>query len=421
MRNITIFLLIILSQMSVYAQQNVHMFVRDSTHFDLQELNGKMGLVEGSEILVPHKYDAVFPSVEGEYSFIVNEGLLGVYDHVAQKEFIYSNRYDEIQTLPATNGGYIIILKGEKYNALNTLKRILIERQEDNTITQKEVGNFSDAISIRNGDYTNGIQRVNDHDYIHHSTHVSWEEVYGGEHGEEEVRYRFNKVFQQSGIYSVKKNMFVVTPEFSEIYMPYYKGKIHPRADYIYVKQFNLNVFLDEDWRNIEFKDEDEYLYKGLVTPFDYNLVLPPQSHYIYVATTGEYFLEVDPDDKVFDIFNKQGESIFQIVVEDYSPWTVSVLENRVFLGYPTPEMNEEEMRVSEYYIYTRDGKLLAKETMLLELPSDPNDNVAYAGILPTLRIVMTSCGVFMTLWKRNTSFLTNTPACTVISSRTTY
>ncbi|WOK08991.1 hypothetical protein RT717_10130 [Imperialibacter roseus] len=345
------------SNHSMKAQTSTLLLDYNGKNYTLAKANGKYELT-GDDGRIAGGYNLVLPALQPEFSFIVKNGLIGLFDNVAQKEVIFARDYPALELYPLNESEYCLYFLTNTGYGLQMKESFVLTRNADNTITINSPATEDPSVP-EIGFYRNGIEKIDDTHYTHHFSHVSWGKDYGPQWGEHEVKFKLEHGIQKSGVFSTTENKFVVPNSFAEIEVPRFDIENPLSAQYIRVAQVTGTDDLEGDWSlsGDELKDPVERFRYGFYSP-SYNLVIYPQPAQLYPIINGGFYKTRGSDNEPLELYQADGQELLTVENFTYNVTTIIQASEKVYVGTMGDQMNMEEMQVYHYFVYNKDGKL---------------------------------------------------------------
>jgi hypothetical protein len=332
----------------------------------LVEKDGKLGLnsKRGGEI-VPTKYDLVLPALQNEFSFIVKEGMLGLYDNIAHKELIVVEYYDIMRLHSVDENVWILHYNKDPEYFLTDNRKYMITKELDGSIQIQLVRRtaYDKSLSYHNNF---GLQKLDSLHYIHLYTHVETEKD-SINLLDNTYNVLLEETIQKTGLFSLNEKVFVIPPEYYEIELLWDMDSFELPIYYPFynVMQLDKTTFDKKNKNYQAIKPYDELLYTGLFN-MDFKLVVAPQSAIYYPLRYGGFYRW--NNDSLY-VMNEKGEVNFKLGDVPENLYTVEVFNNKYYLAYnPCDDVNYEiNTNFCTYKIYNQKGEFLKEESLSIE------------------------------------------------------
>ncbi len=314
------------------------------------------------KIIVPVKYDLALPSVYPEFSFIVKDGNLGLYNNIGNVEVVMQTGYSEMDLF--VNEDHKTILVFTKTN--NSKEAFELKRSAEGIIelTKLPIPELEYPEEIMQD---NGLKKLDSDHYVHKFSNVKLE--INEDYIEEEIYdVLVKETFQKTGVFSVAQGKFIIPAEYLSIAFLTRKGLFYQtiKGGLIRTTQLDNNIF---DSTAVDFKTKLNYgdvtFLSGLYTS-DYISLIDPQPIHISPTNNGGYYTISKDSLKVFD---KEGEFVFLVPQLPKEFDSFEAIGGKFYLAaYTDWEINDEmESEFKNYFIYDTNGSLLAIENMNVE------------------------------------------------------
>lgn len=317
------------------------------------EKDGVKGLKsKKGELTVPVAYDLALPAIQEEFSFILKNGNLGLYDNIMQQEVVVEENQSIMNLYEGDNKKYLLVF-GEKYDDYTSKKVYYVLKRNGLNIIKpvKKTYEYINAdISIKNG-----LEKTENSKIIHQFSQIIYDEM---------EKISEEKSIQKTGVYSLELNKFVVKPQFLSIERSYI---YNPSERVVYYDYYSASQLTPEPTKKT---DHAAILY-GLYS-MDLQELVPPKTERTEPSSTGGYY-RISSNESLL-VFSKHGKLMLTLPNVNSEVISVDVVGDLFYLGFyyndggVNPEMR---MNLKDYHIYTKDGKLLQQEKFQIDFTFD--------------------------------------------------
>jgi len=356
---ITILFLFIVCDISVVAQKKISKLTNFAGRdYWIVEKNGLKGLKSKKEgIVVPVEYDLALPAVQPEFSFIIKNGNLGLYDNKMQKELVVEENHAIMNLYEGYDESTYVLVFGDVNDYFgNEPVYYILKRDSLDVITsvKEEYSDYNLLVKLENG-----LEKAGNSIIIHRFSLILSNK---DSDGNEEVNSR--KSIQKTGVYSLDLNKFIVPSEFVNFYQSFDYDAYESIAYY----DFYQAVKIDSDLEFIAGYGPQLYSLYSM----DFKELVAPKPEISWPMQDGGFFRRTQTDSLV--VFSDKGELILSIPDVKADPVSVNMVGDLVYLGnyYDDDYVNDEmNMNLKEYHIYTRKGELITTKKFDVDLSAD--------------------------------------------------
>jgi hypothetical protein len=319
----------------------------------LVEKNGLKGLKsKKGDMIVPVAYDLALPAVQDEFSYIIKNGNLGLYDNIMQLEIVIEENQTIVNLYEGEDKSYLLVF-GKRDNYYSD-KRIyyILKRNGLNVIkpVKKSYEYINSDKSIKNG-----LEKTKNSKIIHQFSQLIYDET---------GKFSREKSIQKTGVYSLELNKFIVNPQFLSIERSI---GLDLSEHLTYYDYYEVSQLISES----KEKTGQFTIVYGL---YNLNLeeVVSPKPSRTIPSGSGGYF-RISPNNSLF-LFSAQGELICTLPNIKEVVASVNVVGDLFYIGfyYDDGGVNMEmKMDLQEYHVYDKDGKLLKKEKFEINFSYD--------------------------------------------------
>lgn len=339
------------------------------------EKNGLKGLKSGNgKQIVPAAYDLVLPSLLSDFSFIAQNGKLGLYDNVTQQELVLEKEFDKVSLFVDVDNKLILNFYNP-YDYNNREDIYVLNRGSNRAIIiQKEEKYQYHKPKERREE--NGLERVDSVYFIHHFSHVGFFEK-DNTIQEESPNVNLEASIQKTGVYSLESNDFVVAPEFISISHLFEEDYFESMFYYDYYNAIQLDkaTIIESSQNNKQTNSWSDLYIVGLYNKA-FKLLVAPQKKTIYPLSNNWYYLPTTNDS--LTIYDNQGNRALQLANLPDAVVSLDLIGNRFYLATETDDEWDVNMEMRTefytYHIYDEQGEFIKTEKFSIGTSTKKNN-----------------------------------------------
>ena len=310
-------------------------------------------------------YQLVLPAQDSTISFIINHGKIGVYDNVHDNELLLKGQIDGVEIAPINvYKAYIDLLAEDGRGELIVKETYLLSKDRSGkaSISKVDSGKREKSYSHTGYFYENNIRLIDDGRVIHNLSAVEPSDMHNG-----------LRIFQKSGVYSLKENRFVIPPEHVRIEA--IRSLKYEKDGPLFFKSFVIEE--DEAIHQVEYFDEEGDLY-GLPTEnFKYGLYNSEFQVLIEASDSkinSMRFGGFHKEDGINELYNKSGRLITTENIDISNYEEVFITEQYIVVRHSVYDeaVNFDDQEV--YSFYDKTGEFIEGKSLeiskFLEMPN---------------------------------------------------
>lgn len=316
------------------------------------EKDGLKGLMaKNKKLIVPIAYDLVLPAYQQEFSFVLKNGNLGLYDNVMHQEIVMVENQTIMNLYESDNNTYLLVF-GKEYDDYTSNKMYyVLKRNGLNVINpiKKPYAYLSSDQNIKNG-----LEKTKSSKIIHQFSQLGYDE---------KEKISLEKSIQKTGVYSLMLDKFVIKPQFLSIERSYIynlSGRV------VYYNYYSASQLTLEQKKT----NQTAILY-GLYS-MDLQELVPLKAERTEPSGSGGYY-RISANQSLL-VFSKHGKLMLTLPNVNSEVISVDVVGDLFYLGFDYDDWGvnmEMTMDLKEYHIYNKDGKLLKQEKFEIDFTFD--------------------------------------------------
>ncbi len=353
------FMVLTFSISSVIAQNTCLLSDYNDNSYWLKQINGKVGMESNEGVtIVPSDYELVLPSLIAEFSFVVKNGQLGLYDNIKKVEITFTSKYVAQEVYPMGNDEYLLYYLQNTSYGFEMKEAWKLVRDADGNVAISKPGDFDEPIVPQTGFYHNGIAKIGSVHYAHFYSHVAWSTDYGPEFGEHEPKLQLDKGIQKSGVIAIDRMEFVIPNNYAELTLAH--DDVENALSTAYIKVISVDGLdeLEGDWLLSEEEKEDpEKRYRYGLYNTDYKTIIYPQSAYLYPILNGGFYKDRSDINKPLELFSAIGEVLLKLDSFQNKVSNIVSSPNYIYVGSAGASETDMEMQIDHFSVFNKEGQ----------------------------------------------------------------